>query len=89
MDQIPDYVNTFLLNNKEQIDNIYKEHIDKSFGILNINIDNENNKVDVFFVNEEQLIEKNGKEYVDEIKNERFYQVYDKKTKKMFILNIE
>ena len=78
-----------MTNNKEQLDKIYKEHIDKSFGILNINIDNENNKVDVFFVNEEQLIEKNGKEYVDEIKNERFYQVYDKKTKKMFILNIE
>ena len=89
MDKIPDYVNIFMTNNKEQLDKIYKEHIDKSFGILNINIDNENNKVDVFFVNEEQLIEKNGKEYVDEIKNERFYQVYDKKTKKMFILNIE
>ena len=89
MDQIPDYVNIFMTNNKEQLDKIYKEHIEKSFGILNINIDNENNKVDVFFVNEEKLIERYDKEYVDEIKNERFYQVYDKKSNNMFILNIE
>jgi hypothetical protein len=88
MEEIPDYVNIFMTTNKEQLDNIYKEHIEKSFGILNINIDNEDNKVDVFFVNEEKLIERYGKEYVDEIKNEKFYQVYDKKTNKMFILKI-
>ena len=88
MEEIPDYVNIFMTTNKEQLDNIYKEHIEKSFGILNINIDNEDNKVDVFFVNEENLIERYGKEYVDEIKNEKFYQVYDKKTNKMFILKI-
>ena len=89
MDQIPDYVNIFMTTNKEQLDNIYKEHIEKSFGILNINIDNENDKVDVFFVNEEQLLERYGQEHIDEIKNERFYQVYDKKSNNMFILNIE
>ena len=89
MDEIPDYVNIFMTNNKEQLDKIYKEHIDKSFGILNINIDNENDKVDVFFVNEEQLLERYGQEHIDEIKNERFYQVYDKKSNNMFILNIE
>jgi len=88
MEEIPDYVNIFMTTNKEQLDNIYKEHIEKSFGILNINIDNENDKVDVFFVNEENLIKRYGKEYVDEIKNEKFYQVYDKKTNKMFILKI-
>tara|TARA_B110000503_G_scaffold120115_1_gene182502 strand:- start:598 stop:864 length:267 start_codon:yes stop_codon:yes gene_type:complete len=88
MEEIPDYVNIFMTTNKEQLDNIYKEHIEKSFGILNINIDNEDNKVDVFFVNEENLIKRYGKEYVDEIKNEKFYQVYDKKTNKMFILKI-
>ena len=86
MEEIPDYVNIFMTTNKEQLDNIYKEHIEKSFGILNIN--NEDNKVDVFFVNEENLIKRYGKEYVDEIKNEKFYQVYDKKTNKMFILKI-
>jgi len=89
MDKIPDYVNIFMTNNKEQLDKIYKEHIDKSFGILNINIDNENDKVDVFFVNEAQLHERYGQEHIDEIKNERFYQVYDKKSNNMFILNIQ
>jgi len=88
MEEIPDYVNTFITTNKEQLDNIYKEHIEKSFGILNINIDNDNNKVDVFFVNEVQLIERYGKEYVENIKDEKFYQLYDKKSNKMFILKI-
>jgi|TARA_Y100000389_G_scaffold46764_1_gene41807 hypothetical protein len=88
MEEIPDYVNTFITTNKEQLDNIYKEHIEKNFGILNINIDNDNNKVDVFFVNEVQLIERYGKEYVDNIKDEKFYQLYDKKSNKMFILKI-
>jgi len=88
MEEIPDYVNTFITTNKEQLDNIYKEHIEKNFGILNINIDNDNNKVDVFFVNEVQLIERYGKEYVENIKDEKFYQLYDKKSNKMFILKI-
>jgi len=88
MENIPDYVNKFILNNKEQLDKIYKEHIEKNFGILNINIDNDENKVDVFFVNETQLLERYGEEYLNEIREQKFYQVYDKKSNNMFILQI-
>ena len=38
MENIPDYVNKFILNNKEQLDKIYKEHIEKNNGFLSISI---------------------------------------------------
>lgn len=87
MSNIPEYINIFLVNNKEQLDKIYNEHIEKNFGILNINIDTDTNKVDVFFINEEQLRLKQSDEFVNSIKGHNIFQIYDKSSGNIFIIN--
>ena len=87
MSNIPEYINIFLVNNKEQLDKIYNEHIEKNFGILNINIDTDTNKVDVFFINEEQLRLKQSEEFVNSIIGHNIFQIYDKSSRNIYIIN--
>lgn len=73
VDSAPDYIMKFIHNNMEQLCKIYDEglinnpHLDK--GIMVFQCSEENNKMDVQFMNDEMMCEILEKESVMNLKN--------------------
>ena len=80
-EDVPDYIRNFFNNQKESLDKIYAENYQEhGIGILNIFMDKEQNKVDVFYLNEEKIKENYGDEYLKtlSIDGDKIFQVCDK-----------
>ena len=58
-DNIPDYIKFFLNNNHDELEKILHENYSKKKGLLNIHLDEENNNVDVFYVDVDMIRQKN------------------------------
>jgi len=84
VDSAPDYIMKFIHNNMEQLCKIYDEglinnpHLDK--GIMVFQCSEENNKMDVQFMNDEMMCEILEKESVMNLKNNI------QKNKKLFFI---
>mgnify|MGYP001430437166 CR=1 FL=1 len=68
-DNIPDYIKIFLNNNNDELEKILHENYSKKKGLLNIHLDEENNNVDVFYVDVDMIRQKklsNNQESVPE-----------------------
>ena len=66
----PPYISTFINNNLEQLNKIYEEGLQMfDCGILGFQCSQENNKMDVQFMNDEMMCEILEKESVMNLKN--------------------
>tara|TARA_B110001469_G_C9643017_1_gene323920 strand:- start:2736 stop:3047 length:312 start_codon:yes stop_codon:yes gene_type:complete len=91
--EIPEYIHFFLNQNKPNLDEIYNNETKDKKGILNINIDKLNNKVDVFFVSIDNIKKKDNfdgnnikQDYYDYIEDHKIFQILDVNEQKIYMI---
>jgi len=77
-DSLPEYINDFIQLNIDQLLRIYDEHKEET-GALGFKCDRKNNNMEVFFMNEELIIELIKEDIWTQIKGEH-------EDKKIFII---
>lgn len=97
-EEIPEYISTFFNHNSEKLNEIATTHYEKESGLLNVDINPSENKVDVYFLGFDQvkqtISKKNGeltdkdKEFLDMIHSQKIVQISDKETNQIYIMNL-
>ena len=90
VDTAPDYIKDFLNNNEEQLRNINEagKHANDGEGCLVMECSQENNKMDVFFLNKEDVVKYIHTDMFKEIPNKNYYLINDTDLKSVFIIYI-
>lgn len=94
MDKIPPHIHTFIRENNEQLNDIYGNEKEKNGpGYLNIRCDTKENKIDVFYINEETKKTMFTKEFCEgvekgNIDDKKIFIVQELNLNSMFILYI-
>ena len=90
----PEYINLFIKNNSEQLNNIYNEGMkSNSYGILCFQCSQEKNIMDVQFMNDEMMLEIIQKESWEQLKksipeSKKLYFVKDIDLNSVFLIYI-
>ena len=80
----PDYISKFINTNLEQLNNIHDGGMDEfKEGCLSLKWSEEENTMDVFFMNRELLIKMMAEESWEQLKN----SLKEKEDKKLFLVN--
>jgi len=80
----PDYISKFINTNLEQLNNIHDGGMDEfKEGCLGLKCSEEENTMDVFFMNRELLIKSIAEESWEQLKN----SLKEKEDKKLFLVN--
>lgn len=97
-EEIPEYISTFFNHNSEKLNEIITNHYEKEQGLLNVDINPSENKVDVYFIEFTKLKETiskktegltdKDKEFLDMIHSQKIVQISDKETNQIYIMNL-
>ena len=88
----PAYIESFLQNNKAKLDEIYDAGLQENNGIgcLGLKCSEKENKMDVFFMNEELLLQQLQQESWENLKasmnGKRLYMVHDLDLNSIFLV---
>lgn len=94
VDSMPEYIKTFIQTNSEQLKDIYEAgySANETNGCLGMKCSIEQNKMDVFFMNEEQITqyikEEDYNKIVEQSQGKKIYLVSDLDINSLFIIYI-